>query len=116
LQRTAGTEFACGRKLSKIDTVSARGKAHEPHLLTRAANQFWKESLLTWTQRFARAFDLNKPEVKYTATDVTGSHKAVWMGVRLPVAVACAAKKTVARLLAALAPKLQRPLVPSQLL
>src|SRR5713101_7725454 len=27
LQRIAGTDFACGRKLSKTDTVSARGKA-----------------------------------------------------------------------------------------
>jgi hypothetical protein len=57
------------------------------------------------------AFHLNKSKVNYMATDVTESHKVVWVGVCLPVAVACAAKETVTGLLAALAPKVQRPLV-----
>jgi hypothetical protein len=113
LQRIAGTDSADGRKLSKPDAISADRNAGEPHLLMCGANQFRKESFLAWAQRLVRAFDLNKPEVKYTSLPITKSHKIVRMRVCLSVAVARAPMETPTCLLTTLLPKFQRSVVSS---
>ncbi|MGA8408569.1 MAG: hypothetical protein WB680_15445 [Candidatus Acidiferrales bacterium] len=83
--------------------------------MTRATNQLREEPLLTWPQRFVRAFDFDEAEVKRTSTIAANGHKIVWMGVCLSVTVACAPMETLAGLLTAPAPKLQRSVVSTRL-